>query len=170
MSKTPESRAAELLAEVGVRSAPVAVDRIADHLGIQIRLADLGEDCSGVLVRNAEGATIGVNWGHHTNRRRFSIAHEIGHFLLHDGDTYVDKGYRVNFRDLESGSGTKQEEIDANIFAAALLMPADWVRKAFEEQPFDLTEDDGLEILARKFEVSTQAMTYRLMNLQLVQS
>ena len=170
MSTTPESTAEELLAKAGVHSAPVPVERIANYLGIKIRLADLGQDCSGILVRNGERAVIGVNWGHHTNRRRFSVAHEIGHFLLHDGDTYVDKGYRVNFRDLESGSGTKQEEIGANIFAAALLMPTDWVRKAFEEQPFDLTEDDGLETLAKEFEVSTQAMTYRLMNLQLIQS
>ena len=88
--------------------------------------------------------------------------------MLHEGDTYIDKGYRVHFRDLESGSGTKTEEMDANAFAAALLMPAAWVKDAFEEQPFDLTEDDGLEILAEKFEVSTQAMTYRLMKLRMI--
>ena len=168
MSMTPENTAERLLTNAGIHSAPVPVERIADYLGLRIRLADLGQDCSGVLVRNGERAVIGVNWGHHNNRRRFSIAHEIGHFVLHDGDTYVDKGYRVNFRDLESGSGTKQEEVAANMFAAALLMPADLVWKAFQDQPFDLTEDDGLEILARQFEVSTQAMTYRLMKLELI--
>ena len=168
MSMTPENTAEGLLEQAGVHSAPVSVEKIADYLGLRIRLADLGQDCSGVLVRNGDRAVIGVNWGHHTNRRHFSIAHEIGHFLLHKGDTYVDKGYRVNFRDLESGSGTKQEEVDANMFAAALLMPANWVRKAFGDQPFDLTEDDGLEALARKFDVSTQAMTYRLVKLQLI--
>ena len=71
---------------------------------------------------------IGVNEDHHSNRQRFSIAHEIAHFVLHHGDTYIDKGYRVHFRDLESGSGTKREEMEANAFAAALLMPAVWVR------------------------------------------
>ncbi len=165
-----ESRALKLLAQARVVKPPVSVEQIADCLGLQIRLADLGEDCSGVLVRNGDRAVIGVNWSHHTNRRRFSIAHEIAHFHLHSGDTYVDKGYRVNFRDLESGSGTKQEEVEANNFAAALLMPADWVYKAFKDQPFDLAEDDGLEELARKFQVSTQAMTYRLMNLELISS
>ena len=162
-----ERKARHLLAKAGARTAPVPLEQVANCLGIKIELADLGEDCSAVLVRNGNRAVIGVNWEHHSNRRRFSIAHEIAHFLLHDGDTYIDKGYRVHFRDLESGSGTKLEEMEANEFAAALLMPASWVKDAFEQQPFDLTEDDSLKILAKKFKVSTQAMTYRLMNLQL---
>ena len=163
-----ERIAEQLLVKAGVNTAPVPLEQVANRLGIKIEQADLGEDCSGVLVRNGDRAIIGVNKEHHSNRQRFSIAHEIAHFVLHRGDTYIDKGYRVHFRDLESGSGTKTEEMDANAFAAALLMPAAWVKDAFEEQPFDLTEDDGLEILAEKFEVSTQAMTYRLMKLRMI--
>ncbi len=163
-----ERRAEQLLADVGLNTAPVPMAQVAAHLGIKIKLADLGEDCSGVLVRNGDRAVIGVNREHHPNRQRFSIAHEIGHFVLHKGDTYIDKGYHVHFRDLESGSGTKHEEMAANAFAAALLMPAEWVREAFYQQPFDLTEDDVLEMLAEKFKVSTLAMTYRLMRLRML--
>lgn len=163
-----ERRTEQLLLEAGVDIVPVPVKQVAAYLGIKIELADLGEDCSGVLVRNGDRAVIGVNKEHHDNRQRFSIAHEIAHFVLHKGDTYVDKGYRVHFRDLESGSGTKTEEMDANAFAAALLMPATWVRDFFYQQPFDLTEDAVLAMLAKKFEVSTQAMTYRLMRLRLI--
>ena len=161
-----ERRAEQLLAKVGVNTPPVPVKQVAQHLDIEIELADLGEDCSAVLVRHGPRAVIGINKTHPINRKRFSIAHEIGHFLFHQGDTYIDKGYRVNFRDLESGSGTKTEEMEANAFAAALLMPAPWVRTAFKKQPFDLTEDESLQKLASKFKVSTQAMTYRLMRLQ----
>ncbi len=144
------------------------MNRVAEELNIKIELADLGEDCSAVLVRNRDRAVIGVNKTHSINRRRFSIAHEIAHFHLHKGDTYIDKGYRVNFRDLESGSGTKKEEMDANAFAAALLMPAAWVEAAYQKKPFDLTEDDSLGKLANKFKVSTLAMTYRLMKLRII--
>ena len=168
MSIEIETQAERLLATARVRSAPVPVEQVAACLNVRIELADLGEDCSGVLVRNRNRAVIGVNWGHHSNRRRFSIAHEIAHFLRHKGETYIDKGYRVQFRDMESGSGTELEEMEANAFAAALLMPAQWVREAFDRQPFDLTEDDGLERLADKFKVSPQAMTYRLINLQII--
>ena len=164
-----ERRAEQLLVKAGLDITPVPVEQVAAHLGIRIELADLGKDCSAVLVRNGKRAVIGVNEAQHSNRRRFSIAHEIAHFWLHEGDTYVDKGYRVNFRDLESGSGTKLEEMEANAFAAALLMPAKRVRDAFRQQPFELTGDDSLELLAKKFSVSTEAMTYRLMNLQLIQ-
>ena len=168
MEMEMDKRAKQLLAKAKVHTAPVPVEQVADCLGIKIESTDLGEDCSGVLVRNHNRAVIGVNWAQHSNRRRFSIAHEIGHFVLHEDDTYIDKGYRVNFRDLEAGSGTKKEEVEANAFAAALLMPDEWVRDAFKQQPFDLTEDDGLETLAKKFEVSTQAMTYRLIKLRLI--
>ena len=163
-----ERKAEQLLVDAGLDTAPVPVEQVTAYLGIKVELAELGEECSGVLVRNEGRAVIGVNQDHHPNRRRFSIAHEIAHFVLHKGDTYIDKGYLVNFRDRESGSGTKWEEMAANAFAAALLMPAKQVREAFKQQPFDLTEDEGLEKLARKFKVSPQAMTYRLINLQLI--
>lgn len=164
-----ESEADQLLVAAGIHAPPVPVEQVATHLGIKIEETDLvGEDCSGVLVRHGNRAIIGVNKTHPLNRRRFSIAHEIGHFVLHEGDTYIDNGYRVQFRDLESGSGTKGEEMDANAFAAALLMPAEWVKDAFYQQPFDLTEDGVLRMLAQKFQVSTQAMSYRLMRLRLL--
>ncbi len=164
-----ERRAEQLLVGAGVDTIPVPLGQVTAYLGIKVEFADLGEDCSAVLVRNGDRAVIGVNEEHHPNRKRFSIAHEIGHFVLHDGDTYIDKGYRVHFRDLESGSGTKSEEMEANAFAAALLMPAKRVSDAFKQQPFELTGDDSLEKLAKTFNVSTQAMTYRLVNLQLIQ-
>ncbi len=162
-----EKRAKRLLAASGVKQAPVDVDKIAAHLGISIEQADLGEDCSGILVRRGGRATIGVNWEHHENRQRFSVAHEIGHHELHEGDTYVDAGFRLNFRDLESGSGRVREEREANAFAAALLMPAAWVRREFKAHAFALDDDSDLQELADNFKVSTQAMAIRLGNLRL---
>ena len=168
MSMRIEKRAERVLAKAGVRTAPVPIVRVARSLGIKVKRADLGDDCSAVLVRNGYRAVIGVNNEHGRNRSRFSIAHEIGHYDLHTGDTYIDRGYQVHFRDLESGSGTKKEEMEANAFAAALLMPASLVRVAFKKQPFELTEDDVLTALAKKFQVSTQAMTFRLLKLRLI--
>lgn len=164
MSESIEKRAKQLLARAGIERAPVPVERVANALGVRVEPSDLGEDCSGILVRDGDRAVIGVNWSHHKNRQRFTIAHELGHFLLHEGEnTFVDRDYRVNFRDLESGSGTKTQEIEANRFAAALLMPADWVRSAFKKHEFDLTDDDDdLRALAAKFGVSAQAMAIRL--------
>ena len=164
-----ERRARRLLAGAGIEGPPVDIEKVAQSLRIKIELSDLGEDCSGILVRKGERAVIGVNWNHHRNRQRFSIAHELAHYELHEGDTYVDARYRVNFRDLESGSGTKTEEVQANAFAAALLMPASWMKPEFKDRPFDLADDGkDLQALAEKFQVSTQAMAFRLANLRIV--
>ena len=158
-----ESRTKRLLISVRAVGLPVSITHVAKHLGIEVEHADLGEGCSGVLVRRPDGTVIGVNRRDSQNRQRFTIAHEIGHFLLHEEQTYVDAGFSMNFRDLESGSGTKREEIEANRFAAALLMPEALVKKEFSARQFDLAGDDGeLKLLAGKFGVSAQAMAIRL--------
>ncbi len=163
-----EKRAGGLLQEAGAAQVPVPVDQIARSLRIQVDEADLGEDCSGMLVREGKSAVIGVNANHHEHRKRFTIAHEIAHFMLHGGEAYIDNPLHIDFRAVDSGSGAQQEEKEANQFAAALLMPADQVRAAVEEQPFDPARDDELPNLARRFKVSPQAMTTRLIHLGLI--
>ncbi|MXW65129.1 MAG: ImmA/IrrE family metallo-endopeptidase [Bacteroidetes bacterium SB0662_bin_6] len=167
-----EKKAGELLQEAGMAQAPVPVDEIARYLGIRVDEADLGEDCSGMLiVRDEDGAVIGVNAKHHEHRKRFTIAHEIAHYMLHRGEgekAYIDNPLHIDLRATDSGSGTQQEEKEANQFAAALLMPADQVRAAVAEHPFDPSRDDELPNLARRFKVSPQAMTTRLIHLGLI--
>ena len=158
-----ENRAKRCLLSAGVAELPIRVDRVANHLGIAIEQADLGKDCSGVLIRQRGRAVIGVNRRDFRTRQRFTVAHEIGHFVLHEQQAYVDSEYAMNFRDLESGSGSKTEEIEANRFAAALLMPESLVKKEFNARRFDLAgDDDELRLLAEKFGVSAQAMAIRL--------
>lgn len=159
-----ELRTRRLLNAALIHEPPVPVEQVAKDLDIKIVRSDLGHDCSGVLIRQGDQSVIGVNQSDPPNRLRFTIAHEIGHYVLHESDTYVDTGYRVNFRDLDSGSGTKLEEIEANRFAAALLMPGPMVKRAFDDFAFELagTGDDDLRELAKLFGVSTQAMAYRL--------
>jgi Zn-dependent peptidase ImmA (M78 family) len=165
----PETRAAVVLRQSGVQTVPVDVWEVARRLGVRIERADLGEDCSGVLVRRGETAVIGVNYAHHPNRQRFTIAHELGHFVLHKGAKYIDKGIpTVQFRNAESSTGTQTEEREANQFAAALLMPAGLLRREFQKHPFDLGDDYALNVLCGLFGVSSQAMSFRLVNLGLL--
>lgn len=160
-----EQRAQRLLDAIGIESTPVPVKEVAAHLEIEIEYADLGEGCSGVLVREGgQGkGVIGVNWADHENRQRFTIAHEIGHYILHeDNDAFVDAGYSINFR-ATTGSGTPRQEREANWFAAALLMPRAQVVAAFQSCEYDPTrDDDDLRALAAQFGVSPQAMAIRL--------
>jgi Zn-dependent peptidase ImmA (M78 family) len=87
---------------------------------------------------------------------------------LHQGrKVFVDRLVRVDFRDDRSSAGTDQEEIQANAFAAELLMPKDLVMRAVTET--GLGPDDSVDVLvdslAEQFGVSRQAMDYRLVNL-----
>lgn len=166
---SPERYAEQLLRKLGLERPPVDVEKIVADLGARVEKVDLGDDCSGVLVRCGDAAMIGIHWDHHPNRQRFTIAHEVGHYLLHDGGTYVDRSTTARFRSHEAGSGTAREEREANQFAAALLMPSRWVRQEFSRQTLDLGDDLALNELCELFQVSAQAMMWRLKNLDLLE-
>lgn len=73
----------------------------------------------------------------------------------------------VAFRDDKSSEGSDKEEVEANAFGAALLMPARLVREEIKKNDLDLDDEDDLNALAKRFNVSTAAMSYRLVNLGL---
>src|SRR6185436_1982469 len=108
----PELAAQRLLRDVGKKKGAVLLERIAKRLGIEIVEKPLGAELSGVLI-NKEGESIAivVNSEHPENRRRFTIAHEIGHYVLgHPGEMFVDQTLRqravVVKRDGRSSEGT----------------------------------------------------------------
>ncbi|MCB9924344.1 MAG: ImmA/IrrE family metallo-endopeptidase [Planctomycetaceae bacterium] len=155
-----------LLAEHHFRSAPVQVAEIARSLGVEVQETPTEDDLSGFLYRDRldDSAIIGVNATHHPNRRNFTIAHELGHYLLHDlDDVHVDRDFKVWLRSEASSQGTDVEEKEANLFAAELLMPASFVKQDVEDiGTIDIIDEEVLQELAAKYNVSTQAMTFRL--------
>jgi len=139
----------------------VPIERIAERRGLDIRYAPLDGDLSGALIRNAHEAYIGVNSLQSRNRRRFTIAHELGHFVLHHG-IHVDKDFRINWRDGNSSKAVNPEEMEANRFAAELLMPTGLLVRDIES--LRRVDRAALESLARRYGVSSQAMKIRLGN------
>jgi len=71
---------------------------------------------SGMIHRQPNGrVVIGVNSSHAPTRQRFTIAHELGHLLLHKEELlHVDESASIRFRDEESSLATKADEIEAN--------------------------------------------------------
>ncbi|HVX56095.1 MAG TPA: ImmA/IrrE family metallo-endopeptidase [Candidatus Saccharimonadales bacterium] len=155
-----------LLAEHAIRSGPVDVAGLANALGVEVRQTPAEDELSGFLYRdrNRKTAVIGVNADHHPNRRNFTAAHELGHYLLHDfDDVHVDRDFKVWLRSDASSKGTDVEEKEANLFAAELLMPARFLKRDVEKiGTVDVIDADVLQELAGKYGVSTQAMTFRL--------
>lgn len=167
-----EQVASRLLSRHGIIKPPTPVAEIAAAEDILIVEEPFRDDgVSGVLVREPDKTIIIVNSANAPVRQRFTIAHELGHFTLHAGSIYVDGRTRVNFRDGLSSMATDDEEISANAFAAALLMPAAWVRQDFENVVRNNvinSEKNLADILATHFGVSGQAMLFRLLNLGLL--
>lgn len=166
---SPEQKAQELLDELNIANAPIDVEEIAERLGASVSFEPFeGKGgVSGMLVRDKNRTVIGINSAHPVVRQRFSIAHEIGHLRLHQGSVFVDQTVRFK-RDGRSSMATDTQEIQANQFAAALLMPAplisDSIKKRVTKRP-NLTESELVSELASEFRVSEQAMEFRLTNL-----
>lgn len=169
MSRRAEQAAETLLRELGIDELPIDVEHVARQCGAIVTRERFRRDLSGLLVRGdtaTPGSTvIGVNSTHHPRRQRFTIAHEIGHYRLHRGKVTVDSGLRVDYRD-EAATARVQDERDANAFAASLLMPTAMVAR--EADPLvraGATRSVLISDLAKIFDVSEEAMGYRLLNL-----
>jgi Zn-dependent peptidase ImmA (M78 family) len=175
---TVEKLAGGALEKAGIKEAPVPVEEVAVRLGFQVVSRFFDDDnLSGTVFRDAHGdVVIGINTLHSPVRQRFSVAHEIGHALMHlaKGEALiVDPPMRSFFnRDELASLGQDSNEIEANQFAAALLMPAAFVSQEgaeFLSKSSTSTVDALVESLARRFEVSAQAIKFRLVNLGVIE-
>lgn len=148
----------------------VDVHKIAKKLGIEICEDKLDDDVSGVLVMKNTVPFIFINEKQSENRQRFTIAHELGHYVVHHSDWHVDKGKSIKIynRDSKSSSGEYLEEIEANQFAAELLMPKENIDRFMAKQKITIFDEDSIEKLAEFLKVSIQALSIRLAKLRYV--
>ncbi len=132
----------------------------------------LEDQISGLLVRKGPVTFIGVNAVHQLNRQRFSLAHELGHVRLHEGEptaVHVDADdSMIYFRAESSAEPPNPVEIEANTFAAALLMPEEFIRQDLQGNRIDAYDESAIRRLARRYGVSQQTLTIRLMELGLL--
>ncbi|NNN08716.1 MAG: ImmA/IrrE family metallo-endopeptidase [Acidimicrobiaceae bacterium] len=146
------------------RGLPVDPTYIARAIGVKVFEMTFPDDVSGLLKYFEGGKTpaIFVNSKTSVSRQRFTVAHELGHFVLNarqnpddgmlDGDVFYRNG--------NSSNGTDPVEVFANQFAAELLMPRRFVQLLVNSKKSDL-------VLAADFDVSVAAMNNRLDNLKI---
>lgn len=140
---------------------PVPVFDIIQDLGITLSFDNLDDDVSGWIERKKDGDyQIVVNESHSMNRKRFTAAHELAHYLYHrdilgagTGDT---RAYRAERTPFANEAIRPRHERQANTFAANLLMPADVVTSMRSRGVDDIDE------LAERFGVSRDAMRIRV--------
>jgi Zn-dependent peptidase ImmA (M78 family) len=159
---SPDRDAQELLGTVWDRPLPVDPFQIATSLGIKVYTAGLDAKVSGMLIkRRSQDPEIYVNARDSDNRQRFTVAHELGHYLKRSA-AGEEEWEDIDYRGPLTSQGTDEAEIYANKFAASLLMPGDEVRRLFKEYG-----PTGTAVLAYEFGVSEDAMNFRLINLGL---
>jgi len=100
---------------------PVDPVVIARSMGVEVFSAQLGNDVIGLILINGQTAQIYVDEDQPSIRYRYTTTHQLGHYIRHRGSPS-----QVGFVDRRSGQDeTDPEELFANYFAAALLMPED---------------------------------------------
>jgi Zn-dependent peptidase ImmA (M78 family) len=167
-----ETRAEKTLRDTDAYRVPVAIDIVARRLNLTMEAAPLGENVSGMLVVKGGRGAIGYNSAHARVRQRFTISHEIAHYLLHakkndKTQLFIDR--HVTFRrDETSATGVDRDEVEANQLGAALLMPRGLVQQEIQRHDLNLDDEEAISLLAKQFHVSTAAMSNRLANLRLL--
>ena len=141
------------------QNAPVNVEAIARDLGLSVYLdRQMPADIAGKIVRSPSGYSLYIIAADPTRRRRFTLAHEIAHFVLHRdliGDDLIDDGM---YRSKLGG----QYERQANRLSADILMPLGLVRGYYRGGTTSYAE------LGDIFDVSTDAIRIRLQELNLI--
>lgn len=159
--------ARKVLVDHNLFAVPVNPVEVASRLGLRTVHAVFSEPkYSGLTARRKNGiTTILVKEGEAPVRKRFTVAHEIGHALLHlqDGegeiiDTDVDL-LRSTESQVGAWTDVRRREYEANVFAAELLMPRELVTSMWARIP---AKDHTVSVMAEIFQVSEAAMGYRL--------
>lgn len=150
------SDAQAVLRDTWTLGAPVDPKRIADNLGITVRYLPLEQNVSGMLRVEDDFAEIYVNSNDVPTRQRFTIAHELGHYIERTSQGKTD----FNFIDYRSGDVYDLHEFYADEFAGALLMPATELQARRESET-------PLPLIARHFGVSVAALQKRIERLEL---
>ena len=137
-------------------AVPVRVGELAKALGLKVVEATLPLSISGMIRPDESGAfVIRVNRFEPKERQRFTIAHEIAHFLLHR--SLITRG--VVDSTLYRSKLSSRLEAEANRLAADIIMPRQLVSQQLAEIPPGIEDPDAY--LAEKFRVSRAAMDIR---------
>ena len=143
-----------------LQSMPVKLTAMATDIGIPVYLSTMPPKISGLIEpddKSVSGFRIRINRHESAERQRFTLAHEIAHYILHrsliGGGVVDDTMYRSAL--------SSRREVEANKLAAELCMPRELVRKERAAR-VHLDDDSLVDEMAQVFKVSRQAMRIRL--------
>ncbi|APQ99921.1 ImmA/IrrE family metallo-endopeptidase [Clostridium botulinum] len=159
-------RIKDIFGIIGTKVDPID---IANELNINVYEVDnlnAGEESvSGAIRKENNKIDIFINGADSNERKRFTIAHELGHYFL----GHLDKNDKLVdlHRDYKHNPNIYEKEADE--FAGCFLMDSDEVKDRFKKAKLiGLTDESAIALLARIFSVSRAAMYVRIRNLGLI--
>lgn len=138
---------------------PVPLGKIATALGIEVRVSSLPVEESGVIENESGQFVIKINRNESRERQRFTLAHEIAHYLLHRDQ--IGSGTAIRDNRLYRSGAPEQVEYEANRLAADLVMPDELLQEDIPRLR-SVSFEDALEQLAAEWQVSKAAMEIRV--------
>jgi Zn-dependent peptidase ImmA (M78 family) len=144
-----------------VTEYPVKLGQLAKDLGIAIRVSSMGPGISGQIAREGNQYIIRVNRNEARERQRFTIGHELAHYLLHRNiiDSSPDG---ITDTVLYRSGAPERIEYEANRLAAEIVMPMALIDQVLRDSFGGIVTEATIESLASRFEVSKAAMEIRL--------
>ncbi len=132
-------------------------------------MKSMNNNVSGFILQESGKSLIAINSFHPAVRQRFTMAHELGHFLLKHkpkGMIVDENDFPLLWRDDEASRGADVHEREANFFASALLMPQEFLEKDLRHlRNVETHNDTFIRTLARKYGVSSHALLLRISRL-----
>ncbi len=165
MSQTPdykkaEKAALEILQENFITSYPIPVEELIEFHGLGLILSDFSNgEISGVI--DLKKKYLYINSMDSPQRRRFTIAHELGHWILHQTELSANQELAVLYRRPIGREGEDRLEQEANCFAANLLVPEEFLRDVIQSKKNESAGSPLNAYLAKIFNVSESVIGYR---------
>jgi Zn-dependent peptidase ImmA (M78 family)/transcriptional regulator with XRE-family HTH domain len=164
VAQQAEDAAAELRSRLGLGLSPISdlLGLVELELGVRVFLRPLHSSIAGVYAFHDElGACVVINVKHPWARRRWSLSHELAHFMTTRREPSVTH---------TNPSSKHPDDVFADAFAAAFLMPSGAVRRVFDEYVGADGRFSARHIIlgAHRFGVSLMAFALRLENLDLL--
>lgn len=146
--------------DVFLAEYPVKLGAIAERLGVKVLLSTLPRGTSGQIGKEHDNFVIRINRHEAKHRQRFTLAHELAHYLLHRELIEADGEWSENVL-LRAPNQPIQIEYEANRLASDLVIPSALLSRATAEYAGPITSE-VIEDLARRFGVSAAAMEIKL--------
>lgn len=165
MRNNPRKIALGILEQFGIDNPiDTSIEDIVYALNVPLKYSKLS-NCDGRIIHEGSKSIIVINDSNNfKTRRNFTIAHELGHYLMHRGDLilHLDDTTTTSWNNTQSNNKLSRQEAEANTFASEILLPTHLFKDEVFEKPFS---PNLIRLISDKYQVSRSSVIYRFLEI-----